>query len=88
MLRVIRKSNRGGATIEYALFLSIAAVALVALIAVVGNEFRPQLVAWQQDNVEIDNTLTGAIVKDEDGVKTYRVLKFTRDLQPNTDEKE
>jgi len=95
-IKVSKIGNSGGATIEYAIFLCVASVLLVSGIAYLGIQYRPQLVAWHQ-GVEIDKTAVGSISTLEeigkdgsittvetgpDNVKTYRVHKLPKGLQP------
>ncbi|MEM8798103.1 MAG: hypothetical protein AAGE61_21230, partial [Pseudomonadota bacterium] len=70
MLKRFGKCRRGGAAIEHALMLSVLALLLVGGVAAVGDKLRPQLVAWKEKPVGIDQTLTGSITRKE-GDKTY-----------------
>lgn len=75
------RSKGGGASIQYALFLCVAALAIVGGVALVGEQLRPQVVAWGNSQ-KVDNTLTGSIKKDT-GPNTYRVFQLPDGLKPD-----
>ncbi len=80
----IFSNNRGGATLEYTLFLCATAILLVVAIASFGAQYRPDVVAWHQGNesVEIDSIAVGSIrtEKIKDG-KNYRVITMPANLK-------
>lgn len=93
MWKKFRKSVRGGASIEYALFLSAMAIMVLSGVAVLGDQFKPQIIAWREGvkSVEIDYVTTASTSKKKDELttdvqidgdtKTYRVYKLPKGLQ-------
>ena len=93
MWKKFGKSVRGGSSIEYALFLSAMAIMVVTGVAVMGDQFKPQIIAWREGvkPVEIDYVTTASTPKKSgelttdvqiDGdTKTYRIYKLPKALQ-------
>ena len=93
MWKKFGNSVRGGSSIEYALFLSAMAIMVVTGVAVMGVQFKPQIIAWREGvkPVEIDYVTTASTPKKngelttdvqiDDGTKTYRVYKLPKSLQ-------
>ncbi|MEP3232430.1 MAG: hypothetical protein ABJN04_09575 [Hyphomicrobiales bacterium] len=93
MWKKFESSVRGGASIEYALFLSAMAIMVVSGVAVLGDQFKPQIIAWREGfkPVEIDYVTTASTSKKQgelttdvqiDGdTKTYRVYKLPKGLE-------
>ncbi|MEO1067068.1 MAG: hypothetical protein AAFW47_06800 [Pseudomonadota bacterium] len=70
---------------EYALFLAAMSMLVLSGVAILGDQFRPQMIAWR-DSIRVDETVTSstATVKedgDSEGPKTYRVFKLPKGLQ-------
>lgn len=93
MLKKFGRSVRGGSSVEYALFLSAMAVMVVTGVAVLGDQFKPMIIAWREGvkPVEIDYVTTASTPKKKgelttgveiDGdTKTYRIYKLPKGLQ-------
>lgn len=76
---MVKQCRAGGANIEYALFLAAMSILVLSGVAILGDQFRPQLVAWRQ-GVNVDDTLTGSVKKDGE-TETYRIYKLPPGLQ-------
>ena len=93
MWNKFEKSVRGGASVEYALFLSAMAIMVVAGVAVLGVQFKPQIIAWREGvkPAEIDYVTTASTpnkkgelttdVQIDGDTKTYRIYKLPKGLQ-------
>lgn len=93
MLEKLKASVRGGASVEYALFLCIMAVMIVSGVAMLGDQFKPLIVAWRENvkPAEIDYVTTASPrknneelvtdIQQDDGTKTYRIYKLPEGLR-------
>ena len=93
MWKKFKLSQRGGSSVEYALFLSAMAVMVVSGFAILGNQFKPLIIAWREGvkPAGVDYVTTASTPKKEnefktdvqvDGeTKTYRVYKLPEGLQ-------
>lgn len=89
--RRVRGKTEGSATVEYAVFLAAVAVLVLSGVMILGDQLRPQMVAWR-DNYGtqhgIDNTLVGSIEKktvveqpEKDGKKRYIIRQVVPELR-------
>lgn len=88
MWKSIYQCCKGGANVEYALFLAAMSVLVLSGVVILGDQFRPQLVAWRE-GAQIDRTLTGSIETEDrhrnGRIKTYREHKLPAGLKNETD---
>ncbi|MBA4782890.1 MAG: hypothetical protein H2045_06690 [Rhizobiales bacterium] len=78
-----KENRKGGATIEYAIFLCAASLLFVTAIALTGQYYKPQLTQWAQSR-QVDNTFVGSIRSTEEQTETgkkYRVFQLPAGLK-------